>query len=671
MDKYDRIIRTYNENTMNKILSTSICILGNDKLSLEIIKLLILYGFKIIHELEKCESIVISVNQNKEDIIKYNNIAKSKKIKFINVNCNENSGYVLLNYTNYDTMPELKYSENNILIISIFSSFVVSETINLLTSEINIENKKVYWSENFDNIENIKLSKFLLIGCGAVGCEVLNQLKFLEINNVVLIDFDKVEEENLATHTLFSEKNIGKFKCEILDCEKYYIEKVGWDNKLLTDRLLKDSELEGVICTVDNYETQKFISEQCFNFDKPLFVVTADGNNAKIQPIIPFLTNTFINTNEPPREITYLNCVINNFPNSMNHTIQWAVEQFEFYNRAPDNLNKWLDNKDMVFEETTEGLKMNKDVYFFTNKYNFENINDCIFYSIDLFYELFHFQIKQLLHNFPDKDFWIGDKKCPKSINFDINNTLHIEFIEKTLELIFSCLNIKFIYDKSKIINEIENYKVKHFSQTEETKIDLTVNKKKELNKIYSQNINQHIEWINILSNIRASNYNIIEHSYFLTKGIIQKITPLTPNIASVSAACLIIELLKIYSNENYKIITIDLMNNKIISKSTEKSPINKIGDLEFNLWYKFTYCTDSTLSEFKKYYEDIFKSEIIMITYNNCLLYSNFLFGSSSSNNLLKKFSEIEELNIESQIELSIMFEDDSIEIPQIIINI
>jgi hypothetical protein len=128
MDKYDRIIRTYNENTMNKILITSVCILGNDNLSLEIIKLLSLYGFKIIHELEKCESIVISVNQNKEDIIKYNNIAKSKKIKFINVNCNENSGYVLLNYTNYDTMPELEYSENNILIISIFSSFVVSIT---------------------------------------------------------------------------------------------------------------------------------------------------------------------------------------------------------------------------------------------------------------------------------------------------------------------------------------------------------------------------------------------------------------------------------------------------------------------------------------------------------------------------------------------------------------
>jgi hypothetical protein len=46
-----------------------------------------------------------------------------------------------------------------------------------------------------------------------------------------------------------------------------------------------------------------------------------------------------------------------------------------------------------------------------------------------------------------------------------------------------------------------------------------------------------------------------------------------------------------------------------------------------------------TTLEEFKKYWEERFKTSISMIVYDNALLYSNFI---DSSENILRKLSDL-----------------------------
>jgi ubiquitin-activating enzyme E1 len=61
---------------------------------------------------------------------------------------------------------------------------------------------------------------------------------------------------------------------------------------------------------------------------------------------------------------------------------------------------------------------------------------DCIVWSRSLFQDLFCNNIKQLLFNFPlDKLnstgglFWSGAKKAPTALEFDVNDPLHLEFV--------------------------------------------------------------------------------------------------------------------------------------------------------------------------------------------------------------------------------------------------
>ena len=47
----------------------------------------------------------------------------------------------------------------------------------------------------------------------------------------------------------------------------------------------------------------------------------------------------------------------------------------------------------------------------------------------------------------------------------------------------------------------------------------------------------------------------------------------------------------------------------------------------KFNIWTKFKMDEDISLQKFKEYYENMFKTEISMITYGTAILYSNLDF--------------------------------------------
>jgi ubiquitin-activating enzyme E1 len=61
---------------------------------------------------------------------------------------------------------------------------------------------------------------------------------------------------------------------------------------------------------------------------------------------------------------------------------------------------------------------------------------DCVKWARFHFEENFSNQIKQLLFNFPrdqqtsgGQPFWSGPKRCPDPIMFDVNETLHLDYI--------------------------------------------------------------------------------------------------------------------------------------------------------------------------------------------------------------------------------------------------
>jgi adenylyltransferase/sulfurtransferase len=63
--------------------------------------------------------------------------------------------------------------------------------------------------------ERLSRAKVLVIGAGALGNEILKNLALLGVGNVVVADFDAIENSNLSRSVLFREADCGRLKSEV------------------------------------------------------------------------------------------------------------------------------------------------------------------------------------------------------------------------------------------------------------------------------------------------------------------------------------------------------------------------------------------------------------------------------------------------------------------------
>ena len=116
--------------------------------------------------------------------------------------------------------------------------------------------------------KKIKNSKVLIVGLGGLGCPLLIYLASAGINNIGLVDSDKVELSNLGRQTLFDFSDIGKSKIERA---KFKINKINKNIKikLFREKILKKN-IENIfkdydiICDgTDNFNTRYLINDKC------------------------------------------------------------------------------------------------------------------------------------------------------------------------------------------------------------------------------------------------------------------------------------------------------------------------------------------------------------------------------------------------------------------------
>jgi ubiquitin-activating enzyme E1 len=664
------------------------------------------------HEFQTDDTILLSLN-NKEYKIEIINKYKIKLIDY-NENINFINGTisyvdipVLINHKKYSKNEEynyIKYDYEIISVNSIMGSLVASETIKLITNKYMPINQWFFWEDK--NLINYDLSnsEVFIVGSGAIGCELLKNLAFLNVKKIILTDPDIIEKSNLSRQFLFREKDIGKLKSEIASLTikkmkpnieiEYYSEKVGEDNIKFTKNILSNPNLTCVFNALDNIAARKFMDIQCFNYNLPLFESGTMGVKGNIQPIIPFLTETYSNTSDPDNEKTYPVCTIKNFPSEIHHTIHWALDQFEFFNRGPKNLNLWLSDKN-------NKNYINDDIVQFTTKLKILNCYNCVLWAIDLFHEYFNNQIIQLLTNFPPdtktKDgllFWSAGKRCPFPIQLDPDNNLHLDFIESTTNLLCKCLNLKIDLTRFDLYTIIENNKISNFvpknnldiasNDTELDKESKIINTELNINNNFhidnlatpiifekDDDTNYHIKFITSASNLRAINYSIEPISFYKTKGIAGKIIPAIATTTSIVAGLITNEFLKYLSyKDNLKLdkfnsTFINLATNLFISAEPNKANTLEIANQKFNSWHKFIEKDDLTLNQFIKKYNELFKVNINIINLGNSIIYADFL--DDNINKLLSNI--IKEYNSEDYI-LTINSDEDIL-LPDIIIKL
>jgi ubiquitin-activating enzyme E1 len=121
--------------------------------------------------------------------------------------------------------------------------------------------------------------------------------------------------------------------------------------------------------------------------------------------VLPDITESYSSSQDPPEKAIPI-CTLKNFPNAIEHTLQWARDSFEgLFSQPAQNANQFLG--DSKFVERTlkqqgvqpiETLLSVKKALVSERPESFE---DCVAWARNEFQDQFNNQIRQLLFNFP------------------------------------------------------------------------------------------------------------------------------------------------------------------------------------------------------------------------------------------------------------------------------
>ncbi|RKO97311.1 hypothetical protein CXG81DRAFT_9757 [Caulochytrium protostelioides] len=533
-------------------------------------------------------------------------------------------------------------------------------------------------------------TKEFLVGAGAIGCEMLKNWALMGLGTgehgaIFITDMDTIEKSNLNRQFLFRPKDVGALKSAAAAAAvtvmnpaltgkiTVHAERVGADTETIFDESFWHA-LDGVTNALDNVEARKYVDWRCVYFRKPLLESGTLGTKGNTQVVVPHLTESYSSSSDPPEKSIPI-CTLKNFPNAIEHTIQWARDTFEgLFLQGAENANLFLSQGRSYLDslvkqgggstqiEIMEGIKANLLTH---RAHTFE---DCVAWARLRFEEYFANQIKQLLYNFPPDAvtstgaaFWSGPKRAPTPLQFDASNPLHLDFIVNAANIRAYNFGIPAVRDAAQVAAMVASVAVPAFQP--KTNVKIHVNDAEaakdadpsdddrihglisELEKVSvppggytlhpakfekDDDTNFHIDFVTAASNLRASNYAIAVADRHKTKFIAGKIIPAIATTTALVTGLVCLELYKIIDGkkdiEAYKNGFINLSLPLIAFSEPIRAPEYKYNDKTWTLWDRFDLDGDLTLQALLDHFQNEHGLEITMMSCNAVLLYSFFM---------------------------------------------
>eukprot|EP00796_Vickermania_ingenoplastis_P009962 gene9962-6955_t len=300
-----------------------------------------------------------------------------------------------------------------------------------------------------------------IVGAGALGCELIKNAALVGLGGVSITDMDTVEMSNLSRQFLFRDHHIGKPKATVAAQSAQAIQP---QLQISSYELKVGPETEGtfsetfwnrhavVLNALDNVSSRQYVDERCLFYKRPLFESGTLGTKCNVQCVIPYVTESYSQSFDPPEKSIPL-CTLKNFPNAIEHTIQWARDQFHLlFHNTPDDVNQYLLNfqgfaASMLRDPAAASMvlcQVDKALRSWP-----KDEKDCIIRARLLFHEYFNENFRQLLHNIPltkrNEDgclFWSGAKKPPTPLDFNKDRPDDVDFVYHTACLLAKVYNI-------------------------------------------------------------------------------------------------------------------------------------------------------------------------------------------------------------------------------------
>lgn len=593
--------------------------------------------------------------------------------------------------------------------------------------------------------ERIANTREFLVGSGAIGCEVLKNWSMMGLGTgpqgqIFVTDLDTIEKSNLNRQFLFRTKDVGKFKSDtaaeaVVDMNPElkgkittFQHRVGPETENVYDRSFFDG-LDGVTNALDNVAARHYMDSRCVFFRKPLLESGTLGTKANTQVVVPDLTESYSSSQDPPEKSIPV-CTLKNFPNQIEHTIQWAREQFdELFEKPAANVNQYLTQSDYLSSLASAGdsgyAQQVEQIKEYLVDARPQTFDACIVWARLKFEENYVNIIKQLLFNLPPdaktttgQPFWSGPKRAPKPLVFDAHNELHLAYIVAAANIHAFNYGLHGSTDVAHIADVASRVQVPEFVPRE-AKVQINDNDpaptsgggsnaaedQANVEEVAStlpapssmagyrmspadfekdDDTNHHIDFITAASNLRATNYQIEPVDRYTTKGIAGKIIPAIATTTALVTGLVNLELYKLLDNkrklESYSNAFVNLALPFIAFSDPMPAPVHKFNDEEWTLWSRFEV-DDMPLRDFIQYFHDKHGLDITLVSGNMAMLYADFMPPKKKEERLPMRMRELVEHVTKKPIDqcheflsIEIMADDrngEDVEVPSVTVRI
>uniref|UniRef100_A0A7N9AKF0 E1 ubiquitin-activating enzyme n=1 Tax=Mastacembelus armatus TaxID=205130 RepID=A0A7N9AKF0_9TELE len=244
------------------------------------------------------------------------------------------------------------------------------------------------------------------VGAGAIGCELLKNFAMIGLacgeGEVIVTDMDTIERSNLNRQFLFRPSDVTKMKSDTAAAAVKQmnpsIRITGHQNRVGpdTERIYDDDffeSLDGVANALDNVDARMYMDRRCVYYRKPLLESGTLGTKGNVQVVIPFLTESYSSSQDPPEKSIPI-CTLKNFPNAIEHTLQ--VRVFDLSScRDPKFMERTLKLPGAQPVEVLEAVY--KSIVTDCPR----SWADCVTWARNHWQCQYSNNIRQLLHNFP------------------------------------------------------------------------------------------------------------------------------------------------------------------------------------------------------------------------------------------------------------------------------
>ncbi|CAD8078852.1 unnamed protein product [Paramecium sonneborni] len=480
-----------------------------------------------------------------------------------------------------------------------------------ISKDVKINERSLSRFLGIEVSEKLEKSKVFMVGCGAIGCELLKNFAMLNLGVkgcLTITDPDHIEVSNLNRQFLFREKHLRKPKSQTAAAAVIQMNPYLRDHIIArldkvhdsTEHIYSDQFFEGqdiIANALDNVAARRYVDKRCVNARKPLLESGTLGPKGHVQCIIPFQTESYGSSNDPVEEGEIPYCTLKMFPEETFHCVEFARDKFgKHFSARPKQIIK------MMAEDYIPSLEDNKplreSIKLFKNKPT--SFQDCIKWARGKFQKYFVNDIKQLMYTYPEdaktKDgnlFWTMPKRPPKPIQFDPENEIHQQFVSTFAFLRAKMFGLqtdkdwrtktyrqqvakeanlitfpewqpseekkKSISDKVKEQGQKEEIEENESNQNQSTQEETQLLFKQfrsllpitlqsdEFEKDFDQN--GHIDFIHSFGNLRAANYKLEPMDWLTVKIKAGRIVPALATTTAVVAGLQTIELIKTLKN--------------------------------------------------------------------------------------------------------------------------